>query len=89
MVCLKETVTDVRVLEELALVLGEMWLCRRQVHTNSQPQHRWSASSACVLEVEGGKKKLCKKRSKKGINTLQSKILGRKKLLIANNLNMS
>lgn len=34
-------------------------------------------------------KKLCKKRSKKGINTLQSRIPGRKKLLIANNLNMS
>lgn len=93
MVCLKETITSVRLLEEPVLVLGEIWLCRKPVRTNSQPQSRWECCYS--LRFWGGRRDkkekhwyLCKKASKKGRNTLQRKIPGRKKSLLENNLCM-
>ena len=91
MVCSKEAITSVRLLEEPILVLGEIWLCRKQVHTNSQPQSRWSAAPACVFGVEGGKKRrstdVCARRQVKMEEIIsRGRYQVEKKSLIENNL---
>jgi len=47
----------VRLLEEPILVLREIRLHRKQAHTDSPPQSRWSTAPACVFGVEGGEKR--------------------------------
>lgn len=36
-ICTTEAISSVRLLEEPILLLGEVWLCRKQVHINLYP----------------------------------------------------